>query len=64
MAYFDTETGSDFLLKKLKAEGFEVSQLKSRSFLDLIKVIDECQNESMGVLIIDSISMFKQQKTS
>lgn len=56
IAYFDTETGSDFLIPRIRREGFEAFQVKSRSFNDLITTIDECLKEKIGVLIIDSIT--------
>lgn len=56
MAFFDTETGSDFLLGKLKAAGIEVFQVKSRSFTDCVGTIRECQSEGVPILIIDSIT--------
>jgi len=56
VAFFDTETGSDFLLPKLKQEGIEVFQWKGRAFSDLISVIKEAEEAKVGVLIIDSIT--------
>ena len=56
VCFFDTETGSDFLLPKLKKEGLEVYQVKARSFTDLLQTIKECEKEKVGVLIIDSIT--------
>lgn len=56
VAFFDTETGSDFLLPKLQAAGIEVFQVKSRSFSDLLQTIKDCEAEKVGVLIIDSIT--------
>lgn len=56
VAFFDTETGSDFLLPKLQSAGCEVFQVKSRSFTDLLQTIKECEAEKVAVLIIDSIT--------
>ena len=56
VAYFDTETGSDFLLPRLEAAGITVYQTKSRAFVDLLTVIHECEQMGVGVLIIDSIT--------
>lgn len=56
IVYFDTETGSDFMLPKLRAEGIEAYQVKSRSFSDLLAAIRESESEGMGCLIIDSIT--------
>jgi hypothetical protein len=56
VAFFDTETGSDFMLVKLQAEGLEVFQVKSRSFKDCVQTVEECEEQGIGVLIIDSIT--------
>lgn len=56
VAYFDTETGSDFLIPKLKDEGIEVYQWKGRAFSDLLAVMKEAEEANVGVLIIDSIT--------
>lgn len=56
IAFFDTETGSDWLIPKLKAEGLKVFQVKSRAFNDLLQTIRECEQNGIGVLIIDSIT--------
>lgn len=55
LAYFDTETGSDFMLKKLREGGFTVFQVKSRAFSDLLGTIKECESEN-SFLIIDSLT--------
>jgi len=56
VAYFDTETGSDFLIKKFEGENIELLSVKSRSFSDLLSTIKECQANKISVLIIDSIT--------
>jgi hypothetical protein len=56
VAFFDTETGSDFLLPKLTAEKIETFQVKSRSFSDLLQTIKDCEKENIPVLIVDSIT--------
>lgn len=55
IGFFDTETGSDFLISKVRNEGLELLQVKSRSFVDLLSVIKEAE-EGCSVLIIDSIT--------
>lgn len=55
-AFFDTETGSDFLLPKLQSEGIETYQYKGRAFSDLLTYIKECEDGGIAVLIIDSIT--------
>jgi hypothetical protein len=56
LAFFDTETGSDFLLPHFGNNGIEVFQTKSRAFSDLLEFIKECEQEKIGVAIIDSIT--------
>lgn len=56
LAFVDTETGSDFLLKRFEAAGLEVYRTKSRSFTDLLAVIKEAEAAGIGTLIIDSIT--------
>lgn len=56
MAFFDTETGSDFLIPKINKNGIEVFQVKSRAFGDLLSTIKECVETGVGVLNIDSIT--------
>lgn len=56
ICYFDTETGSDFLLPMIKAAGLEAYQVKGYSFSDLLTTIKECEENKIGVLIIDSIT--------
>jgi hypothetical protein len=56
VAFFDTETGSDFLIEKFRENGIKLFQIKSRAFNDLLETIEECLKEKIGVLIIDSIT--------
>lgn len=55
VAMFDTETGSDFLIKIFQREGIELLVLKSRSFADLLKVFDEAKGQ-VDALLIDSVT--------
>ena len=55
IAFFDTETGSDFIITKVKDAGLELYVTKSRSFEDLIAVTREAEKEC-SVLIIDSLT--------
>lgn len=55
VAFMDTESGSDYLIKKFEKENIELLVIKSRSFVDLIATIKEAE-QSCSVLIIDSIS--------
>ncbi|MBN1574520.1 MAG: AAA family ATPase [Deltaproteobacteria bacterium] len=55
-AFFDTETGSDFLTETFKKEGYELLVVKSRAFVDLKAVFGEAVESDCLVLIIDSIT--------
>ena len=61
MAYFATEPGHNFLLSRIRSEGINVFDVKSRSFDDLIATINECVQEKINVLIIDSITHVWQE---
>lgn len=56
VAFFDTETGSDFLLPYYSNNGIEVFQTKSRAFTDVLEFVKESEQEKIGVGIIDSIT--------
>lgn len=55
VAFFDTETGSDFLIKRFEVEGVELMVAKSQAFRDLLTVGQEAQS-ACSVLIVDSIT--------
>lgn len=55
--FLDTETGSDFLLKKFEAEKIELQVAKSRAFIDLLEGVDEAERQG-SILIIDSITHY------
>lgn len=55
IAFFDTETGSNYLVHKFKKEGIELLQATSTALKDLRDVIDEAEKEC-DILIIDSIT--------
>lgn len=57
IAFLDTETGSDFVLPALKKEGIKVVRAKTRSFKDLLSIVQEAEKEC-SILIIDSITHF------
>ncbi len=61
VAFFDTETGSDFLVDEFKAAGIELLVVKSRAFADLLTFCRECQEEGVSVAIVDSISHVWQE---
>jgi hypothetical protein len=53
--YFDTETGSDFLIRQFTDAGIELHTAKTRAFSDLLVAVDEAE-KSASVMIIDSIT--------
>jgi hypothetical protein len=55
VAFFDTETGSDYLLPKFAVEGIEVLRVKSYSYTDLLAAAREAES-SCSVLVVDSIT--------
>lgn len=55
VAFFDTETGSDFLIPKFKQAGVELLVAKTRAFKDLLDFMREAE-ASCSVAVIDSIS--------
>lgn len=63
IAFYDSETGSDFIKKKLfDPAGVKMLQVKSRSFSDLTETIREAE-ERACVLITDSISHVWEEYT-
>lgn len=57
IAYFDTESGSEYVVPRVKAEtGQTPIGIKSRKFDDLIEVAGEADSGGVSVLIVDSIT--------
>jgi hypothetical protein len=57
VAFFDTETGSDFVADLIaKMTGQKPVRVKTRAFSDLMAVVRECLNGAAEVLIVDSIT--------
>ena len=57
VAFYDTETGSDFVAKLLEnGTGRKPLRVKTRAFSDLMKTVHECIDGAAGVLIVDSIT--------
>lgn len=56
VAWFDTEKGSDFHIKRFEKAGVKLDVLKSRSFKDLVDIIKEAEQGKYDFLIIDSIT--------
>lgn len=57
IAFFDTETGSDWMLKRFKEAGIPLVRSRSRALVDLCKGIEEATG-TYSVLLIDSITHF------
>jgi len=55
IAFFDTETGSDWWADRLPGKT-KLLVLKSSTFADIMRVIRECEQEGIGVLVIDSVT--------
>ena len=55
--FLDSETGSDFLVRKFEEAEIKLEVAKTRAFVDLLKAIDEAE-ERKAILIVDSISHF------
>ncbi len=55
VAFFDTETGSSFILPKFKTAGIELVTFNGSALKDLVAVMDEAEKEC-SILIIDSIT--------
>lgn len=55
VAMFDTEKGSDWLIPIFRDAGVPFVTAKRKAFADLLKVMDEAENEAFG-LLIDSVT--------
>lgn len=62
LGFFDTETGSDFFIERLKALGISMLQAKTRAFSDLIDGLREAQ-KLCDVVIIDSATHYWRELT-
>jgi hypothetical protein len=57
IAFFDTESGSDYLTTKAKeATGLDMLRVKTRAFSQLMEVVRECEAGASDILIVDSIT--------
>lgn len=56
VAFFDTEKGSDFHIKRFEKAGIELFVHKSKSFTDLCQILREAEAGGYSFLIIDSIT--------
>ncbi len=55
VCFMDTETGSDYMINRFKKEKIELLVSKSRSFSEMLNLIDEAE-QIADIMIIDSIS--------
>lgn len=56
VAFFDTEKGSDFMVRKFQGAGVELVVVKSKALVDLSAAIDEAIATGCSALVIDSIT--------
>ena len=57
VGFFDTEGGSEYVSGMIKKEsGESIVGLRSRAFIDLMAVAQECETSGVSVLIVDSIT--------
>ncbi len=57
IAMFDTEGGSEYIADTVRnCTGLDLVGLKSRSFDDLMQVAQDCVDERISVLIVDSVT--------
>jgi len=57
VGFVDSETGSDYVSPKFKAEGVPLRTIKTRSFETLAEAIPEAEKEC-SILIVDSVSHY------
>lgn len=63
VAFFDTEKGSDFLVKYFQEQGVQLDVVKSRSFADLCTFMQEAEQGKYDVAMIDSVSHIWRELT-
>lgn len=57
IAFFDTEGGAEYVVEIVeKMTGMKPIGIRSRAFSDLITVGEECENDGIEVLLVDSIT--------
>lgn len=60
--FLDTETGSDFVEPRIRAEGIGLFTAKTRAFVDLMTAVKEAESGG-SILIVDSITHFWREFT-
>jgi len=64
VTFFDTETGSEYVLDTFKKHGIKLQTVKSRSFADLLAATTEAA-EISDILIVDSVThVWKELQTA
>lgn len=63
IAFFDTENGAQFHIKRVEKEGLKLVIKKSRSFKDALKSIEFAKSEGCSALVIDSVSHIWKELT-
>ena len=56
VAFYDTETGSDWVIEMFEKENIEMMRAKTRSFSDLVAIRKECISSKIPILLVDSIT--------
>lgn len=57
IAFFDTESGSDYLLDLIEGRtGMKPLRIKTRAFSQLLEAVRECRAGASDVLVVDSIT--------
>jgi len=63
VAFFDSEGGTDYMIRRFEKHNINLHVCKSRSFYDKVNVMKECIESGIKVLIIDSVSHTWQDLT-
>jgi hypothetical protein len=63
VAFFDTETGSNYLVEKFKEAGIEFLQARSTSLKDACATFDEAE-QTCDIMILDSVTHIWREFTS
>jgi hypothetical protein len=64
VAFFDTETGSDFVIELFETEGIELLVVKSRAFKDMRTALAEAEKAGCCAYLVDSYTHPWQELTA
>lgn len=64
VAFFDTETGSDFVIELFETEGIELLVVKSRAFKDMRAALTEAEKAGCCAYLVDSYTHPWQELTA